>query len=42
MMIRPLLLILMVLASAGTTSAESARPNVLFIATDDLRPELAC
>lgn len=39
---RPLLLILMVLASAGTTSAESARPNVLFIAVDDLRPELAC
>ena len=41
-MIRLLLLILMVLASVSITSAESARPNVLFIAVDDLRPELAC
>jgi choline-sulfatase len=37
-----LLLPLIVLASASVTSAEPARPNVLFIAVDDLRPELAC
>ena len=37
-----LLLILIVLASAGVTLAESSRPNVLFIAVDDLRPELGC
>ena len=37
-----LLPILMVLASASMSSAEPARPNVLFIAVDDLRPELAC
>ena len=37
-----LLPILIVLASASVTSADSSRPNVLFIAVDDLRPELAC
>ena len=37
-----LLPILMMLASASISSAEPARPNVLFIAVDDLRPELAC
>jgi iduronate 2-sulfatase len=41
-MIRLLLLILIVLASVSETSAETKRPNVLFIVVDDLRPELAC
>ena len=45
----PLLALLVVLvgcagepARKSTESAESARPNVLFIAVDDLRPELGC
>jgi len=41
-MSRLFLLILIVLVSARPTSAESTRPNILFIAVDDLRPELAC
>ena len=41
-MTRLLLLALIVPSSAGMTLAEPARPNVLFIAVDDLRPELAC
>jgi iduronate 2-sulfatase len=37
-----LLCVVVLLASAGFVRAESSRPNVLFIAVDDLRPELAC
>ena len=37
-----LLCVAVLLASAGLVRAESSRPNVLFIAVDDLRPELAC
>jgi choline-sulfatase len=36
------MLLLAVLASDGTILAADSRPNVLFIAVDDLRPELAC
>ena len=36
------LCVVVLLASAGLARAESSRPNVLFIAVDDLRPELAC
>ncbi len=34
--------VVVLLASVGLVHAESSRPNVLFIAVDDLRPELAC
>jgi len=37
-----LLCVVVLLVSAGFARAESSRPNVLFIAVDDLRPELAC
>jgi iduronate 2-sulfatase len=37
-----LLCVVVLLASAGLVRADSSRPNVLFIAVDDLRPELAC
>ncbi len=37
-----LLCVAVLLASAGLVRAESSQPNVLFIAVDDLRPELAC
>ena len=37
-----LLVVVVLMASAGLVRAESSRPNVLFIAVDDLRPELAC
>ncbi len=30
------------LTAASTSAAEKARPNILFIAIDDLRPELGC
>ncbi len=38
----PLLCVAVLLACVGLARAESSRPNVLFIAVDDLRPELAC
>ena len=41
-MTRLFLLIPTVLVSATTATAEPSRPNVLFIAVDDLRPELGC
>jgi iduronate 2-sulfatase len=37
-----LLLVMGVLVSQARPSKAAARPNVLFIAVDDLRPELAC
>ena len=33
---------LLIALTAGQTLADSSRPNVLFIAVDDLRPQLAC
>ncbi len=36
------ILAVLILASLGTVTAAAERPNVLFIAVDDLRPELAC
>lgn len=35
-------LLLLLLATLGTTNSQAARPNILFIAIDDLRPELGC
>jgi iduronate 2-sulfatase len=37
-----ILTVLAVLSTALTAVADTARPNVLFIAIDDLRPELGC
>ncbi len=39
-MIRLMIAMLLMAGSVNTVFAE--RPNVLFIAVDDLRPELAC
>lgn len=36
------LAVCLVLLSVSAGAAEPSRPNVLFIAIDDLRPELAC
>lgn len=41
-MIRLSIMLLVLLASVRSTAAEPTRANVLFIAVDDLRPELAC
>lgn len=41
-MLRLFFIGIFLLASTGPISAESVRPNVLFIAVDDLRPELNC
>ncbi len=35
-------LLLLLLATLWTTNSQAARPNILFIAIDDLRPELGC
>ncbi|MCP4812428.1 MAG: sulfatase-like hydrolase/transferase, partial [Planctomycetaceae bacterium] len=35
-------LLLLLLTSSIAGGAEAARPNILFIAIDDLRPELGC
>ena len=42
MKMQALCLIVMLFASNNLIVAENSRPNVLFIAVDDLRPELAC
>ena len=41
-MIRRFVCPLLVLLTVSVTAGEAAQPNVLFIAVDDLRPELAC
>jgi len=35
-------LLLLLLITASTTNSQASRPNILFIAIDDLRPELGC
>ncbi|PHS01746.1 MAG: iduronate sulfatase [Blastopirellula sp.] len=41
-MIRLSMMLLVLLTFVNTATAEETRPNVLFIAVDDLRPELGC
>ena len=36
------LMLVLVLAASCTNEVENSRPNILFIAVDDLRPELGC
>lgn len=42
LVMRPLLTLLLLLLGVHVSGAAPARPNVLFIAVDDLRPELGC